>query len=388
MVRVGPLQGFTIIELAGLGPAPMAGMLFADMGAEVIRVERGTHAANNQLRDVSLRGKKSIALDLKKLAGIDALLKLVEKADALIEGYRPGVTERLGIGPEACQRRNPKLVYGRITGWGQDGPLAKAAGHDINYIALSGALHAIGRNGERPAPPLNLIGDMGGGGMLLALGVVCALLEAQRSGKGQVIDAAMVDGAAQLMWMIHGFNASGTWRAQERGVNLLDGGAHFYDTYETADGRYVAVGAIEPQFYAELLKRTGADPAHFADQRNARLWPQMKDKLGAIIKSKTRDQWAAIMEGTDACFAPVLSLLEAPEHHHMRARNTFIEVEGVMQAAPAPRFSRTTSRVRHGSRPLGADGTAVLLAAGMPPEEIEKLRRDGVLIEGSPRERR
>jgi alpha-methylacyl-CoA racemase len=245
---MGPLQEFTIIELAGLGPAPMAGMLFADMGAEVIRVERSTHAANDQLRDVSLRGKKSIALDLKKPDGIETLLKLVERADALIEGYRPGVTERLGIGPEACQRRNPKLVYGRITGRGQDGPLAKAAGQDINYIALSGALHAIGRKGERPVPPLNLIGDMGGGGMLLALGVVCALPETQRSGKGQVIDAAMVDGAAQLMWMMHSFNASGTWSAEERGVNVLDGGAHFYDTYETADGRYVAVGAIEPQF--------------------------------------------------------------------------------------------------------------------------------------------
>jgi alpha-methylacyl-CoA racemase len=364
----------------------MAGMLLADMGADVIRVERSTRLPDDQLKDTSFRGKKSIALDLKKAAGVETLLRLAEKADALIEGYRPGVAERLGFGPEVCQRRNPKLVYGRMTGWGQDGPLAKAAGHDINYIALTGALHAIGRKGERPVPPLNLIGDMGGGGMLLAFGVVCALLEAQRSGKGQVVDAAMVDGAAQLMWMMQGFQASGLWNAQERGVNILDGGAHFYDTYETADGRYVAVGAIEPQFYAKLLELTGADPARFADQRNESLWPRMKAELAAIIKSKTRDQWAAITEGTDACLAPVLSMTEAPQHHHMRERNTFIEIDGVTQAAPAPRFSRTVAHVRHGNRPAGADGAAVLAAAGFASEDIERLRRDGVLMCNSPEE--
>jgi alpha-methylacyl-CoA racemase len=377
---MGPLQGFTVIEMAGLGPGPMAGMLLADMGADVIRVERTTRLPNDQLKDVSFRGKKSIALDLKKAVGVEALLRLVEKADALIEGYRPGVAERLGIGPEVCQRRNPRLVYGRMTGWGQDGPLAKAAGHDINYIALSGALHAIGRKGERPVPPLNLVGDMGGGGMLLAFGVVCALLETQRSGKGQVVDAAMVDGAAQLMWMMHGFQASGLWNAEERGVNMLDGGAHFYDTYETADGRYVAIGAIEPQFYAKLLELVGVDPARFADQLTESQWPRMKAELAAVIKSKTRDEWAGIMEGTDACFAPVLSMLEAPHHPHLRVRNTFIEVDGLTQAAPAPRFSRTVPQVRHGNRPAGGDGEAVLAAAGLAPEEIERLRSDGVLM--------
>jgi alpha-methylacyl-CoA racemase len=357
----------------------MAGMLLADMGADVIRIERSTQGSSDPLSDVSFRGKKSVVLDLKKPAGVETLLKLVEKADALIEGYRPGVAERLGIGPEVCQRRNRKIVYGRMTGWGQDGPLAKAAGHDINYIAITGALHAIGRQGERPVPPLNLVGDMGGGGMLLAFGVVCALLEAQRSGQGQVVDAAMVDGAVQLMWMMYSFHASGLWNGQERGVNLLDGGAHFYDTYETSDGRYVAIGAIEPQFYAKLLELSGADRSRFADQRNKSLWPQLKSELAAIIKTKTRDEWSRIMEGTDACVAPVLSLLEAPQHPHMRARNAFIEIDGVIQGAPAPRFSRTAPQVRHGRRPTGADGEIVLAAAGIPPEEIERLRREGVL---------
>jgi alpha-methylacyl-CoA racemase len=377
---VGPLRGFTVIELAGIGPAPMTGMLLADMGAEVIRVERSTQPSSDLPEDVSLRGKKSIALDLKKPAGVETLLKLVEKADALIEGYRPGVAERLGIGPEACQRRNAKLVYGRMTGWGQEGPLAKAAGHDINYIAITGALHAIGRNGERPVPPLNLVGDMGGGGMLLAFGVVCALLETQRSGQGQVVDAAMVDGAAQLMWMMYSFHASGGWKERERGVNLLDGGAHFYDTYETADGRYIAIGAIEPQFYTKLLELTGADPAHFGDQRNESLWPRLRSELAAIIKTKTRDEWALIAEGTDACVTPVLSLLEAPQHPHNIARKTFIEIDGLLQAAPAPRFSRTVSQVRHGARPVGADGESALAAAGIAREEIQRLQRDGVLM--------
>ncbi|MDB5969960.1 MAG: carnitine dehydratase [Hydrocarboniphaga sp.] len=378
---MGPLQGYTVIEMAGLGPAPMAGMLLADMGARVIRVERSTRLPEDQLKDVSFRGKQSIALDLKKPAGVEALLKLLESADALIEGYRPGVAERLGIGPDVVLKRNPKLVYGRMTGWGQDGPLSQTAGHDINYIAISGVLHAIGRRGERPVAPINLVGDMGGGGMLLGFGVVCALLEAQRSGKGQVVDAAMVDGAAQLMWMMHGFYAGGFWNAKERGANLLDGGAHFYDTYETADGRYVAVGAIEPQFYARLLELTGADPAEFADQRNESAWPRMKDSLAAIFKTRTRDEWARITEGSDACVAPVLDMLEAPSHPHNAARKTFIDIDGVMQAAPAPRYSRTVPEVRHGNRPAGADGAAVFAAAGFTADQIAQLRRDAVLLQ-------
>jgi len=378
---MGPLQGYTVIEMAGIGPCPMAGMMLADMGAEVIRVERGTRLPPDRRKDVSFRGKQSIALDLKKPAGVETLLRLVELADVFLEGYRPGVAERLGIGPDACRARNSRLVYGRMTGWGQDGPLAQAAGHDINYIALTGALYATGRKGERPLPPLNLVGDMGGGGMLLAMGVLAALLEAQRSGQGQVVDAAMVDGAAQLMWMFHGFQAAGLWNAHGRGVNLLDGGAPFYDTYETADGRYVALGSIEPQFYAELLRLSGADPGRMAGQDDPRKWPAMRAELTRIFKAKTRNEWCHLLEGTDACFAPVLSMLEAPGHPHNRARGTYIEVDGITQPAPAPRFSRTASQVRHGQRPAGADGEAVLRTRGFFASEVESLRRDGVLLQ-------
>jgi alpha-methylacyl-CoA racemase len=378
---MGPLKGYTIIEMAGIGPCPMAGMMLADMGAEVIRVERGTRLPPDRRKDVSFRGKQSIALDLKKPAGVEALLRLIEQADVFLEGYRPGVAERLGIGPEVCQARNRKLVYGRMTGWGQDGPLAQAAGHDINYIALTGALYAMGRQGERPVPPLNLVGDMGGGGMLLAVGVLAALLEAQRSGQGQVVDAAMIDGAAQLMWMFHGFHAAGLWNAEQRGVNLLDGGAPFYDSYETADGRYVALGPIEPQFYAELLRLSGADARQMAGQDNPRQWPQLRAELSRIFKTKTRDEWCRLLEGSDACFAPVLSMLEAPQHPHNEARGTYIEIDGVVQPAPAPRFSRTASTVRHGQRSAGADGVSVLRSAGFFQSEVDTLRRDGVLLQ-------
>ncbi|WP_022979785.1 CaiB/BaiF CoA-transferase family protein [Ideonella sp. B508-1] len=377
---MGPLHGTRVIEMAGIGPCPMAGMMLADMGAEVIRVERSTRLSPDQLTDVSFRGKKSIALDLKKPAGVDALKRLVEKADVFLEGYRPGVAERLGIGPDPCLARNPKLVYGRMTGWGQSGPLAQAAGHDINYIALAGALYAVGRRGERPVPPLNVVGDMGGGGMLLIVGVLAALLEAQRSGQGQVVDAAMVDGTAQLMWMFHGLQAGGFWDAGQRGVNVTDGGAPFYDAYETADQQYVAVGAIEPHFYAELVKLAGADPEKMAGQGDPRRWPAMREELARVFKTRTRAQWCALMEGSDACFAPVLSLLEAPQHPHNRERGTYIEIDGLVQPAPAPRFSRTPSQVRHGRRIAGADGEALLSAAGLDSAEIEMLRRDGVLL--------
>ncbi|GAB3628419.1 CoA transferase [Pandoraea terrae] len=377
---MGPLHGFRVIEMAGIGPCPMAGMMLADMGAEVIRVERGTRLSPDQLNDVSFRGKKSIALDLKKPGGVDALLRLVDEADVLLEGYRPGVAERLGIGPEACRARNPKLVYGRMTGWGQEGPMAQASGHDINYIALAGALYAMGRRGERPIPPLNVVGDMGGGGMLLAMGVIAALLEAQRSGQGQVVDAAMVDGTAQLMWMFHGLQAGGFWNAEKRGVNVTDGGAPFYDVYETADGQYVAVGAIEPQFYGELVRLSGANAGTMAAQYDERRWPEMREELERVFKTRTRAEWCSSLEGSDACFAPVLSLLEAPGHPHNQERGTYIEVDGIVQPAPAPRFSRTASEVRHGARPAGADGEALLSAAGFTPTEIESLRRDGVLL--------
>src|SRR5262245_21629335 len=328
-------------------------MMLSDMGAEVIRVDRLT-GASSRPRDVLARNRRSIAIDLKQKEGVDLVLRLCEKADALFEGFRPGVTERLGLGPETCMARNPKLVYGRMTGWGQDGPMAQAAGHDINYIGLAGALHAIGRNGEKPVPPLNLVGDFGGGGMLLAFGLVCGLLEAQRSGKGQVIDAAMVDGAAALMAMFFSFRATGGF-TDKRGTNLLDGGAHFYDTYETKDGKHICLGSIEPQFYSELVQRAGLDKEKFAAQMDAKRWPEYKEELTRVFKSKTRDEWCALMEGTDVCFAPVLSVFEAPHHPHNKARGTFVEVDGVVQPAPAPRFSRTVPEVSHAARRPGED---------------------------------
>lgn len=378
---MGPLRDVKVIELAGLGPCPMAGMMLADMGAEVIRVERSTVLPANQRKDASFRGKASIALNLKDPAGLDTFLRLVEKADVVMEPYRPGVAERLGIGPQACMARNPRLIYGRVTGWGQDGPLAKVAGHDINYIALTGALHAIGRGGERPVPPLNLVGDMGGGGMLLAFGVACALFETRKSGIGQVIDAAMVDGAAQLMWMFHGLHAAGAWNAERRESNLLDGGAPFYDTYETADGRAIAIGPIEPQFYAELLDRIGADKDRFTGRNEPARWPDLKRELARLFKTRTRESWCEILESTDACFAPVLSLVEAPGHPHNRARGTYLELDGFLQPAPAPRFSRTVPEIRHGQRPAGADGERVLRAAGLTEYEIDALRRKNIMME-------
>jgi alpha-methylacyl-CoA racemase len=306
------------------------------------------------------------------------VLKLVESADALFEGFRPGVTERLGLGPEQCMARNPKLVYGRMTGWGQEGPMAQAAGHDINYIGLAGALHGIGRAGERPVPPLNLVGDFGGGGMLLAFGLVCALLEARSSGEGQVVDAAMVDGAATLMSMFFSMGASGAFTDQ-RGTNLLDGGAHFYDTYETGDGKHICLGSIEPQFYALLVEKAGLDKEKFSAQMDPSRWSDFKAELTAVFKTKTRDQWCEIMEGTDVCFAPVLSIFEAPEHPHAKARNSFVEVDGVVQPAPSPRFSRSEVSVQHGARRPGEDTVAVLSAHGFAADEIADLQSAGVI---------
>ncbi|MBD9517116.1 CaiB/BaiF CoA transferase family protein [Pseudomonas sp. PDM22] len=374
----GPLTGLKVIEMVGLGPAPFCAMLLADMGAEVIRVQRPGQTLGERARfDVLGRGRRAVALDLRQSEGVETLLQLVEGADALIEGFRPGVMERLGLGPEQCLQRNPKLVFGRMTGWGQSGPLAQAAGHDINYIALAGALHAIGRPGEKPVVPHNYIGDFGGGGMLLGFGVLCALLEAQRSGKGQVVDAAMTDGTALLSAMMYGFRAGGRL-SDERGANLLDGGAHFYDTYACADGRFIALGAIEPQFYAELLQRCGIDDPQFQQQMDPRQWPQLKAKLTALFLQRSRAQWCELLEGSDACFAPVLDWAEAAQHPHNRERGTYLELDGVLQPAPAPRFSRTPA-----ATPTQAAGEpqseAVLRDWGLSDERIADLQQAGVI---------
>jgi alpha-methylacyl-CoA racemase len=375
---MGPLSGYKIIEMAGLGPGPFCGMLLADMGAEIICVDRSTKADLGMTRDCSRRGKRSIVLNLKTTEGTETLLKLVEQADALFEGFRPGVMERLGIGPEICLERNPRLVYGRMTGWGQTGPLAHAAGHDINYISLTGSLHAIGRSGEKPVPPLNMVGDFGGGGMFLAFGLVCALLESKKSGLGQVIDAAMTDGSAVLMAMINTMHASGRW-VTNRGSNMLDSGAHFYDVYETGDGKYISIGSIEPQFYALLMEKAGLCTEVFGQQWDEAGWPELKRKLEAIFKTRTRDEWCDLMEGTDVCFAPVLDIVEAPDHPHNKARKTYFELDGFMQPAPAPRFSRTGPEVSHGARQRGADSDAILLDCGFDPETISVLREQGTI---------
>ncbi|MGE4649980.1 MAG: CaiB/BaiF CoA-transferase family protein [Myxococcota bacterium] len=377
---MGPLNGTRILEIAGIGPGPFAAMMLSDMGAEVLRVDRAQSVREGDNDgvggDLLNRGRRSIGLDLKHPEGRDALLRLVEGADALVEGFRPGVMERLGVGPEICQERNPRLVYGRMTGWGQEGPMAHAAGHDINYIALAGALHCIGREGQKPTPPLNLVGDFGGGGMLMAFGVVCALLERERSGQGQVVDAAMVDGTAALMTMIFNMQGLGVWR-EERGSNILDTGAHFYDTFETADGKYVSIGSIEPQFYAELLEKTGLAGQDMPRQMDREQWPALKAKLEEVFRTRSRDAWCEIMEGSDVCFAPVLSLAEAPDHPHMRARNTFVEVAGVRQPAPAPRFDRTPPEISRPPAHPGQHTDEALADWGFGAEEIQKLRDAG-----------
>jgi len=334
-------------------------MMLADMGADVVCIDRDARPMLDPATDCTRRGKRSIILDLKSPKDRDTLFKLITRADAAFEGFRPGVMERLGLGPDECLQVNPRLVYGRMTGWGQDGPLAQAAGHDINYISLTGALHAIGREGDKPVPPLNLVGDFGGGALYLAFGMACALLEAQKSGRGQVVEAAMTDGSASLMAMIHSFDEQGQW-SPARGSNLLDGGAHFYDVYETGDGKYISIGSIEPRFYASLIDKAGLNKEEFGNQNAPESWPMLKEKLAAVFKTRSRDQWCELMEGSDVCFAPVLDIHEAPRHPHNRARGTYIEVGGMTQPAPAPRFSRTSPEVAHAPREPGSDREAVL----------------------------
>jgi alpha-methylacyl-CoA racemase len=377
---MGPLDGVRVVEIASLAPAPFGCMILSDLGADVLRVERPESCQPGRPAPVDplSRGRRSIGLNLKDPAGVELLLKLVTSADVLVEGFRPGVTERLGFGPDVCARRNPRLIYARMTGWGQEGPLAPTAGHDIDYIAISGALHPIGRAGERPVPPLNLVGDFGGGGMLLAIGVLAALVERQRSGLGQVVDAAMVDGSALLTSFIYGLRARGGWR-DERGVNLLDGGAPFYDTYATADGKFVAVGALEPQFYAALLAGLELADADLPAQLDAAGWPVLRQRFAAIFAQRTRDEWAAVFAGTDACVAPVLSPAEVAGHPHNTARRVFADIGGVSQPQPAPRFARTTADQPAPPVRPGADTDAVLAGLGLGGTEIAGLRDSGVV---------
>ena len=379
---MGPLSGLKVVEIAGIGPGPFCGMLLADLGADVVRVDR---AQNVQGGDPALppgdllnRGRRSIGVDLKNPEGVAVVLDLVEQADVLIEGFRPGVAERLGIGPDECLARNPRLVYGRMTGWGQEGPWASMAGHDMNYIALAGALEPLGRAGEAPQPPINLLGDFGGGGMLLGFGVLAAVFEAQRSGQGQVVDAAMVDGSALLMTMTHAFRHMGIWE-DERGTNMLDTGAHFYDVYETADGKYLSVGAIEPQFYDALLDGLGLDKSDLPWQHDRAEWPALTKKFAGIFATKTRDEWMAIYEGTDACVAPILSIPEALEHPHNVERGTFVEVAGVAQPGPAPRFARTPAAIVGPPPHAGQHTDDVLTDLGADADRIAKLKASGAI---------
>jgi len=380
---MGPLQGIKVIELQGIGPGPFCGMMLADMGATVIRVDRAANvpatAPSSPSLDILARGRRSVAVDLKHPDGVETVLRLVEGADALIEGFRPGVMERLGLGPDVCLARNPRLVFGRMTGWGQEGPYAQMAGHDINYISLAGALAHIGRVGEAPVPPLNLVGDFGGGGMLLAFGIACGLVEAKLSGKGQVVDAAMVDGSAILMAMFAGMFHSGAAKP-ERGVNMLDTGSHFYDVYETSDGEYVSLGSIEPQFYAELLRLSGlGEQPDLPAQLDQSQWPAMKERVAAVIRTRTRAEWCEIMEGSDVCFAPVLTMQEAAAHPHNVHRQTYVEVAGVSQPAPAPRFSRTAPGVQGPPAWPGQHTDEVLAEFGVSAADLAALRASGAV---------
>ncbi len=379
----GALAGLRIVEFAGIGPGPFCGMMLADHGAEVIRIDRpgGTRGGVGLMggKDVLARSRKSIALNLKSPEGLAVARKLCASADGIIEGFRPGVMERLGLGPDVLHADNPKLVYGRMTGWGQDGPYAQAAGHDINYIALSGALYYFGRTGERPTPPINMVADFGGGGMMLAFGMVSALLAVARGGEGQVIDAAMTDGSALLMGMIWGMHNAGTW-SDNRGTNLLDTGAHFYDTYECSDGEFISIGSIEPQFYAELRRISGlAEDSEFDAQMNPATWPALKGRLTDLFKAKSRDEWCALMEHTDVCFAPVLSMSEAPTHPHNAARGTFVEVGGDFQPAPAPRLTGTPADAPSPEKAAGTDTDTVLATIGFDSDEITRLRAAGAV---------
>jgi alpha-methylacyl-CoA racemase len=379
---LGPLSGIRIVELAGIGPGPFAGMLLSDMGADVVRVDRAQQVdpANFDRQNLEplYRGRRSVGVDLKKPEGVELVLRLVERADALFEGYRPGVTERLGLGPDVCLARNPRLVYARMTGWGQEGPLAQAAGHDINYIALAGALAHFGRAGGKPTPPINLVGDFGGGGMFMAFGIVCGILEAQRSGQGQVIDVAMVDGTAVLMTMMWGLKALGFWD-ERLGVNVLDTGAPFYDTYETADGKFVSLGSLEPQFYAELLARLGLDGEDLPAQMDRGGWDRLRERFTEVFRTRTRAEWDELLAGTDACYAPVLTMSEAAQHEHVRARGTIVERDGVPQPAPAPRFSRTPGEITRPAPWPGQHTDEALADWGVDAGEITKLREAGAI---------
>jgi alpha-methylacyl-CoA racemase len=375
----GPLEGVRVLEIAAIGPGPFCAMLLADMGAEVVRVDRPPGGGGHRWPALLGRGRRSVLVDLKHERGAEVVLALVASADALIEGFRPGVAERLGIGPDACLARNPRLLYGRMTGWGQEGPWRHAAGHDIDYIALAGALHPIGRAGQAPVPPLNLLGDYGGGGLLLAFGIACGLVEARRSGRGQVIDAAVVDGAALLTTAVRELAALGMW-SDRRGTNLLDGGAPFYDVYQTSDGRYVAVGALEPEFYAELLARLGLDARELPPQMDRDRWPELRERLAAVFRTRTRAQWCELFEGSDACVAPVLSPGEAPDHPHNRARDAFMQIGGSPQPAPAPRFSRTPAAPPTPPPAAGQHTDEVLADWGaFGAEEIAALRAAGAI---------
>jgi len=377
----GPLTGLRVVEMVGLGPGPFCGMFLADMGAEVVRVDRVDAARaidrSRPATNAMDRGKQALAIDLKQADGVETLLRLIDRADVFFEVFRPGVAERLGIGPDTCLARNPRLVYGRLTGWGQAGPLAHAAGHDIDYIALAGVLEPLGRAGEKPTPPINVLGDFAGGGMLLAFGIACAAFETARSGEGQVIDAAMVDGAALMLTPFFAARASGFWG--ERGTNMLDTGAPFYDTYETADGKFVAVGTVEPHFYAELVRRAGVD-VDLAAQYDKDSWADDKQRFTELFLTKTRDEWCALLEGTDACFAPVLTPLEAPDHPHNRARGTFLELHDVPQPAPAPRFSRTPAATPEPAMHPGDDTGAVLARWGFTGDEVAGLQATGAVL--------
>jgi len=386
---MGPLAGIKIVELAGIGPGPFCAMLLADMGAEVVRVDRAANVGHDDSRvggpageeyrfNLLARGRRNIAVDLKNRDGVDATLRLIDRADALIEGFRPGVMERLGLGPDICLTRNPKLVYGRMTGWGQDGPIAHIAGHDINYIALSGVLATIGETGGPPVPPLNLVGDFGGGALYLAMGVLAGILSAKATGKGQVIDCSMVEGSASLMTMMYAALASGSW-IEKRGHNRTDGGSHFYQVYETKDGEYIAVGSIEPQFYKLLLTHTGLEGADLPAQMDRPTWPDMKKRFAAVFKEKTRDEWVAIMQQTDICFAPVLSMSEAIRHEHNRSRDSFPVIDGIAQPAPAPRFLGTPTHVERPPAKVGENTDEILGDWGFSVAEIAALHRSGAV---------
>jgi alpha-methylacyl-CoA racemase len=372
----GPLTSSRVVEFSGIGPGPLVGQLLADLGADVVTVDR--RSAKADPADVNRRNKRSAALDLHKAEGLAAVRCLLAGADVLIEGFRPGVMERLGLGPDACLRANPRLVYGRMTGWGQTGPLAHTAGHDINYLGITGALHAIGRPDEPPVPPLNLVADFGGGSMFLILGILAALFERSKSGHGQVVDAAMVDGVPAMMGLLHGMMARGQW-SEQRGCNLLDGGAPFYRTYRTADGKFISVGAIEPEFFAELVRRAGLPESQIKIQNDPEQWPAMHERYTELFRMRTRDEWTALFDGSDACAVPVLSFTEAAEHPHNTARGTFFRQDGVVQAAPAPRFGRTpAARPRPPGAP-GADTHAVLKESGATDEEIRHWQAAGAL---------